>query len=208
MSEINKEIGLRISDSRKKRGLTATELSKKTGFSSARISHWEQGRRLPNLESILVLQEILEVPAAYLLCVESIKDSDEIKSHSIPLYKLTEIDLCASTSSISVSIPLELENNHLFAVKLLDDSMCNLFRKDDLVVFNRSKDLVDGAFVLLQIKKTGQNLFRKFMVDNANIENSLYKLIALNPEYENITTPNRESFKVLGIYNDAIRLFL
>ncbi|MBI2785433.1 MAG: LexA family transcriptional regulator [Legionella longbeachae] len=208
MSEINKEIGLRIAESRKKKGMTAIELSKITGFSSARISHWEQGRRLPNLESILVLEEALNVPAAYLLCVDSIQRTPELSCISIPLHKLTEINESKPVCSISVSIPMELDSKYLFAVKLLDDSMHSLFRKDDIVVFKTNKEIVDGAFVLFQINKTGQKLFRKYLIDNKNIENPLYKFIALNPDYENITTPNKESFTVLGICNDSIRLFL
>lgn len=208
MNEINKEIGLRIAESRKKKGMTAIELSQKTGFSSARISHWEQGRRLPNLESILILQEMLEVPAAYLLCVDSMSGPDEIKNHSIPLYKVTDINQDTPICFISVSIPVDFHNNQLFAVKLFDDSMCSLFRKDDIVVFNRNKDLVDGAFILLQINKTGQILFRRFIIDNSNIDSPLYKFITLNLDYENITTPNKDSFTLLGVYNDTVRLFL
>lgn len=208
MTKINKEIGLRIAESRKKKGMTATELAKMTGFSSARISHWEQGRRLPNLDSILVLEKILEVPAAYLLCVETLEYSEEIQCHSFPLYKATDINDGNSICSISVSIPIALASEQLFAVQLLDDSMSSLFRKDDFVVFNRSKDLVDGSFLLLKINKTGQILFRKYLIDNSNMEHPLYKFVPLNSDYENITTSNKSSFTSLGVYNDSVRLFL
>jgi len=168
MNKINKEIGFRISQARKKMGITAVELSQRTGFSSARISHWEQGRRLPNLDSILVLQEMLRVPAAHLLCMD-IDQSIPEKNNSIPLYKITELTNETPFDTITVSIPVDLDYKQLFAIKVFDDSMLGLYRKDDIVVFHRNKELVDGAFVLLLIKKTGQALFRKFIIGEVDI---------------------------------------
>lgn len=208
MNEINKEIGLRIAESRKARGMTAVDLADKTGFSSARISHWEQGRRLPNLDSILVLQEVLDVSAAYLLCIDVDQDINQVVNNSIPLYKVTDVFVGNPFDSLFISVPLDLDSKNLFAVKLADNSMANLFRKDDLVVFHRNKEILDGSFVLFLIKKTGQILFRKFTIDNSDIDTPLNKFIPLNSEYEIITSVNNDSFSILGIYNDNVRLFL
>lgn len=209
MNEINKEIGLRIAESRKKKGMTATELSKITGFSNGRISHWEQGRRLPNLDSILVLEKVLEVPASYLLCVSPDIELDKTTNYSIPLYRMTETSQRDTpTNFISISIPYDLNINHLFAVKLLDNSMADLFRKDDVIVFNSEKECMDGSFVLIQLIKTGQILFRKYVIDNSDINNPVFKLIALNPDFENIVSSHNDAFHFLGVYNDSIRLFL
>lgn len=204
MNKINKEIGLRIAESRKKYGMTAVELAEKTGFSSARISHWEHGRRLPNFESILKLEEILNIPAAWLLGV----DNNISKEKNIPLYKITEVTQSDPLCSLSVSLLPDSETGLMFAVKLMDDSMNPLFRKQDIVLFNRHKEPVDGSSILLLIKKTGQILFRNYRIDNHDMNNPAHKFIASNPEIENISTTDPESFAILGVYNDSFRLFL
>lgn len=208
MDQINKEIGIRIAEARKNKGLTTTALSKITGFSTGRISHWENGRRLPNIDSVLVLQKILDVPADYLLCVEKSSATEIKKTFSLPFYKLSNLDFDTPFSEINITLPLDIERQGLFAVQLIDDSMGGLYRKNDIVVLKRSSELVEGSSVLLKINNTGQVLFRKFLIDNSNIENPTYKFISLNAEYETVATSNPKLFTILGYLNDSIRLFI
>jgi transcriptional regulator with XRE-family HTH domain len=205
MDKINKEIGLRIAAARKKKGMTATELSQKTGFTSARISHWEQGRRLPNLESVLLLEQHLEVSASYLLCVdrELYKNPN---SNSIPLYPLAAA--LAGPPIAALPLPIALDNPALFAIQLVDNSMAPMFRRDDIVIFHPERPLVDGALVLFKINKTNRIVFRKYALDNADMDKPIHTFTALEPSVEKITTASAESFTILGVYNDTIRLFL
>jgi DNA-binding XRE family transcriptional regulator len=210
MGEINKEIGLRIAAARKNKGMSAVELSQKTGFASARISHWEQGRRLPNLESVLVLEQCLEVPAAYLLCVDRdiYTNPNHKQQHSIPLYDMTTALMGQPLSTLTLSIPHHIDSGKLFAIHLMDDSMSPLFRNKDIVTFNPDKSLVNGSLVLFKINKTNQILFRQYWIDNTDIDKPLHTFLALSANLEKIKTPHEDSFTVLGIYSDTLRVFL
>lgn len=211
---INKEIGIRIAAARKEKGLSAVQLSKLTGFSCARISHWEQGRRLPNLESVLVLERFLSVPAAYLLCIDDVidseisnKDQSNVVIYSFPVYKITDVDKRTPLWSMSVAMPYDLGKDTLFAVKLVDDSMGSEFSKGDIVLFSEQKEAYDGSLVLLKINKTGQILFRKYIIDHNNIENPIYKITPLNKNYDNILAESIDLFTILGVHNSNGKLF-
>ena len=207
MLEICKEIGARIASSRKKKGLSASELAKITGFAPGRISHWEQGRRLPSLESALKLQEVLDTPAAYLLAIDDELSVSNNKIHkNIPLYESTEafdkikVDL--------IAIPENLFNEHLFAVTLVDESMTPFFRQSDIVVFDSNIKPTDGDFVLLKVNATKQVLFRQFSFDYSDIKNPKFQLKPLNPSFQTITSDDQDAFDMLGVFRDELRLFI
>lgn len=206
MSEINKEIGKRICESRKKLGFTATELSKLTGYSSARISHWEQGKRLPNLDSILVLQKHLQVSAAYLLCIEIEQPTSESYSlKTIPVYDYISADKFKPVKQIQIP---DNSNCDLFAIELIDDSMATLFQKGDIVVLDKLKQPIDGEHILLKLNKTKQILFRKFSISYPDIDSPQIQLIPNNKEFNVISSDNMEQFTVLGVYRNKFKLFI
>lgn len=207
MLEICKEIGLRIAASRKKKGMSATELAKLTGFTPGRISHWEQGRRLPNLESALKLQEVLDTPAAYLLAInDEISISNNKIYKNIPLYDFIrafdekKIDI--------VAVPGDIYSEHLFAVSLADESMNPPFRQNDIVVFDSNAKPVDGDFVLLKINATEQVLFRHFSLDYSDINKPKIQLKPLSANFQIITSDSQSSFDILGVFRDKLRLFI
>ena len=72
LSELNirKEIGHRIHEARKAKGLTIKELGALTdNFKQTRVTNWEHGLRLPGPEEIKQLGKALDVSAAYLMCL-------------------------------------------------------------------------------------------------------------------------------------------
>lgn len=207
MNEICKEIGARISASRKKKGLSATELAKITGFATARISHWEQGRRLPNLESALKLQDALDTPAAYLLAIDDEVSISDTKIHkNIPVYKFSEAFKREKIDS--VSLPENLCNDSLFAVVLIDESMSQPFRQSDIVVFDSDAKPSDGDFILLQIKASSQVLFRQHLIDYSDINKPQLQLKPLNSNFQTITSSGTDSFDIIGVVRDELRLFI
>lgn len=207
MTEISKEIGSRIAASRKKKGLSATELAKITGFAVGRISHWEQGRRLPNLESALTLQEALDTPAAYLLAIDDTSSVHEIKENkSLPVFDFSKAYERKKIDSIPIS--LALYSDHLFAVSLVDQSMSEPFRQGDFIVFDSSTHPSDGDFFLLKIKASSQVLFRQYSIDNTNINKPKLLLKPLNPCFQTITSDSNDTFEIIGVYRNKLRLFL
>ncbi len=57
----------RLLEAMQKRGIRATELSKRTGLSKARISQYVNGKYIPKSDAILLLSEVLEVSPLWLM---------------------------------------------------------------------------------------------------------------------------------------------
>ncbi len=55
-------IGRNIAIARKHAGLTQEELADKTGVSAQAVSKWENGRNLPDIENLMRIAEVLNVP--------------------------------------------------------------------------------------------------------------------------------------------------
>ncbi len=58
---------IRLSAAMKERGIRATDLSRATGLSKARISQYVNGRYIPKSDAILLLAEVLEVSPLWLM---------------------------------------------------------------------------------------------------------------------------------------------
>ena len=61
------QIGRNISLARKQAGLTQEQLSERLGLTSQAVSKWENGRNLPDLENLMLMAEILNVPLSHLI---------------------------------------------------------------------------------------------------------------------------------------------
>ena len=198
MEPIFINIGLKIKSVRKKIGLSATDLAKKSGLSKQQISNWENGRRAITLESILKIQPILEVPLADLLCMENVpnelineKTSAEINKKN-PHIELIISELKSLNSSL------------IFTVS--DNSMEKLYRKNDIIIFNKNDKPNDGDLVLFSIKKTNQILFRKYHIDNTDLSNPKVKFVANHPDKPDIISKSNNEYKILGVCRDQIRI--
>lgn len=56
-----------LKEIRLERNLTQKQLAEMTGFSLSTINKWENGKKSPNMFSIKILSEILNVSSDYLL---------------------------------------------------------------------------------------------------------------------------------------------
>jgi len=63
-------IGKRISEQRKKCGLTQEQLAERLGVTPQAVSKWENGRNLPDIDNLLAIADCLRVPYAYLVAEE------------------------------------------------------------------------------------------------------------------------------------------
>ena len=71
-----KEIGKFISKYRKEKKLTQQELADKLGVTDRAVSHWENGRRLPDYSILKPLSEELGVSVNEILTGEKINEKD------------------------------------------------------------------------------------------------------------------------------------
>ena len=79
---MNKErIGKYIKFLRERNNLTQEELAKKVPVSREAVSKWETGRRIPDIETLLILSNIFNVS------IESLLSGEEIKNAVVNLYK-------------------------------------------------------------------------------------------------------------------------
>ncbi|WP_457604590.1 helix-turn-helix domain-containing protein, partial [Legionella pneumophila] len=146
MTELNikKEIGKRILEARKAKGLTLKALGELAGgLKQTRLTNWEQGVRTPGPEEIKSLARALDVSPAYLMCLSDELQFKEAKNPSqlIPLLdyrQACEASLHTGAESsgdkvfISVSTSLQPElSTDAFALKITDDSMMPEIRIND-----------------------------------------------------------------------------
>ena len=61
------KISIQIMHARKKAGLTQEELAEKIGVTAQAVSKWENGHNLPDLENLLLIAELTNVPYTALL---------------------------------------------------------------------------------------------------------------------------------------------
>lgn len=199
------EIGRRIKQARIDKNLSGAELSRITGLSPARVSNWERGYRQPNIEAAKTLSSCLDVSPNWLLCIDASLTSNmdpkltNINYQRVPIYdwndkkpfiNIEPVDYFPICNSLSKNIE-SIES--IFAMYVMDNSMCPLHKKGELLFISKSNDLIDDTFMIVQIKSSKELLFRK--VDRCD---DRFILTAPNTEWPAILIHKREHFDVLG----------
>jgi transcriptional regulator with XRE-family HTH domain len=106
---------------RKRANLSQFELAQQLGVNQYNISFWEIGRSEPNIEQIIKIAEILNVPTDYLLgrdviLTSSTEEFQIVENHFI---KDIEDEMLAELISLYSSIPNEKKKDLLQLVKSL-----------------------------------------------------------------------------------------
>lgn len=60
----------RLTELRKEKGISQSQLSKETGISQAAIAFWEAGERIPGALALITLSKYFKVSSDYLLGLE------------------------------------------------------------------------------------------------------------------------------------------
>jgi len=90
--DLNK-IGLFISEARKAKGLTQSDLAEKLHVTDRAVSKWECGKGLPDSSLMLKLSEILDVSVTELLCGEKVPSAEAVtraEENAVKLVKKIE----------------------------------------------------------------------------------------------------------------------
>lgn len=221
MTELNikKEIGKRILEARKAKGLTLKALGELAGgLKQTRLTNWEQGVRTPGPEEIKSLAQALDVSPAYLMCLLDEKQFKEAISPSqlIPLLDYrqaceaglhTDAEAFNYNVFISVStVLLPKLSPKAFALKITDDSMMPEIRVNDVLVIDPSVLPEPSDFVIVKITGKPEAIicqFRKLSYTSAEFE-----LLTLNDNWPNIkVTDTAIQVKIIGKVIQNIRSY-
>ncbi|MFO2756760.1 S24 family peptidase [Legionella pneumophila serogroup 1] len=222
MTELNikKEIGKRILEARKAKGLTLKTLGELAGgLKQTRLTNWEQGVRTPGPEEIKSLARALDVSPAYLMCLSDEKLPKQIKSPSqlIPLLDscqaceaklhigaIREQGLTSDVVFMSVSTVLLIElSQEAFALKMTDDSMIPEIRVNDVLVIDTAILPKPGDYVAVKIGNKPEVIICQYK--KLSYTTSKFELLTLNDNWPNINVNEDIQVNIIGKVVQNIR---
>lgn len=217
---IKKEIGKRILEARKTKGLTLKALGELAGgLKQTRLTNWEQGLRTPGPEEIKQLAEALDVSPAFLMCLSNEKQFKEIKSPSqlIPLLDYKQ----ATEATRYISAINRLENSpeivfisastalltglstNAFALKIADDSMLPEIRVNDVLVIDPAVVPSPGNYVAVKISNKSEVIICQYKKLSYASED--FELLTLNDNWPNIRICDGMQVEIIGVVVQNIR---
>lgn len=167
----NKKLNIRLVLARKNKGFTQKKLSELAGVSEPTMNHYEAGKRVPTVDTLLNLAEILECDPAWLLTGREPfqRDSEpptEIEGNSdnfvfVPQYELGTLGSGASIQSSQVVDHLAFKRewvvqelrsapDQLILIRCTGDAMEPTIKPDDLLLVDKSseKKREDGVYLI------------------------------------------------------------
>lgn len=222
MTELNikKEIGKRILEARKAKGLTLKALGELAGgLKQTRLTNWEQGVRTPGPEEIKELACALDVSPAYLMCLSDEQQFKEEKNSNqlIPLldyrqaceanlYMNVEKRLFEDMTFISLSMALLPKlSSEVFALKIKDDSMVPEIRVNDVVVIAPAILPTPGDYVAVKIKNKLEVVVCQYK--KLSYTSSEFELLTLNDNWPNIKVNENIEVVIVGKIVQNIRTY-
>lgn len=115
---MNKEkIGKYIKFLRERNNLTQEELAKKVPVTREAVSKWETGRRIPDIETLIILSNIFDVS------IESLLSGGESDNAMVNLYNIINnlyIDIYYEDNidTVKINLFLTYSNDNLFTKKV------------------------------------------------------------------------------------------
>ncbi|HAT6348758.1 TPA: helix-turn-helix domain-containing protein [Legionella pneumophila] len=218
MTELNikKEIGKRILEARKAKGLTLKALGELAGgLKQTRLTNWEQGVRTPGPEEIKSLAQALDVSPAYLMCLSDEKQFNETKSPSQLIPLLGYQQACGAKSHtgaetsgdkvfISVStVLLPQLSPKSFALKITDDSMMPEIRVNDVLVIDPEISVNPGDYVAVKIGCKMEVIICQYK--KLSYTSTEFELLTLNDNWPNIKVSDDIEVEIVGKVVQNIR---
>lgn len=219
---IKKEIGKRILEARKAKGLTLKALGDLAGgLKQTRLTNWEQGVRTPGPEEIKQLAQALDVSPAYLMCLSDETQFKEAQNPSqlIPLLDCQQAcetllhvnDIRAQKSSgdgifISVSTVLVPElSDKAFALKMTNESMTPEIRLNDVLVIDPSFSPNPGDYVVVKVASKLEVIVCQYK--KLSYTSPEFELITLNDNWPNIKMADGLEIEIIGKVMQKIRQY-
>ena len=219
---IKKEIGKRIHEARKNKGLTLKALGELAGdLKQTRLTNWEQGTRTPGPEEIKQLARALDVSPAFLMCLSDEQQTKKTKVHSylIPLLNNQQAcnarlhieairDKSSSENAVMISVSMALLpqlSTESFALKMADESMLPEMKMNDVLVIDPLISPTPGDFVVVKID--GQQEVIICQYKKLSFTSSEFELVTLNDNWPNIKLADELKINILGKIVQKICLY-
>lgn len=138
----------RLHTALKKRRVSPTMLSGKTGISRSTIANYLSGRHLPSAHRLYRIAKALKVNEAWLLGYD-VPFEDQFQHGDIPIYSTISCDGVFKDEDIEdyIALPLHIQkpDSEYFALYAFDDSLKDKhIHQGDLLVFEKSSDIKTG----------------------------------------------------------------
>lgn len=152
-----------IRELRMQKGLSQQKLASICGVHQTAVSQWENGRTVPDRDSLKVLSEIFEVTMETLLSNEKPKDENKI-----PVFDfITAASICE-----------KLGESEYFALTVTDDGMFPAMQQGDTVIISRSTDVENGDIAAIAVGNSN-TVIKKIIKKDTSI-----MLVSENTKYE------------------------
>ncbi len=183
-------IGDMIAKIRKEKGISKTELARRTDINIGHLTHIEKGERNPSHKALKNICKALDVPYQQLMYTydKQISGSQE-NYHLIEHISYNRV-LAVDSINGFIECPSNVPSSAI-AVKIQDESMQPAFAKDSFVFveFNSPLDNKDVGLFSLNDKI----LIRRFFFKKGKIT-----LKAENPNVEDILVTDADNFYIIG----------
>ncbi len=221
MTELNikKEIGRRIHEARKDKGLTLKALGELAGdIKQTRLTNWEQGTRAPGPEEIKLLAHALDVSPAFLMCLTDNRQQNLYASPVGALIPVLDhqqagepkvwIQAIQDGQSSGAVIPVNYEfaeclGANAFALKMKDDSMDPELKRNDILLIDPDQELSPGGFVVAKLKDNSEVIVRRYR--QLSVVNSECELLPVNIAWAGVHIDNQDGSKIIGSVINLIR---
>lgn len=201
----------RLTEAMTLRGIRASELSKRTGISKARISQYVHGQFVPKADAVLTLAEALEVSELWLMGKTNTPCPPAELSAAIPCPEnLSPLRLCRYPilGEIACGLPIIAEEDRDggyvtaaettadFCLTAKGDSMIGARIFDGDEVFIQQTDLVNNGEIAAVVVEGEATLKRVYYFP----EEEKLVLAAENPDYADLVFvgPDLEHIHILG----------
>ncbi|HFS8864213.1 TPA: helix-turn-helix domain-containing protein [Legionella pneumophila] len=219
MTELNikKEIGKRILEARKAKGLTLKALGELAGgLKQTRLTNWEQGVRTPGPEEIKSLAQALDVSPAYLMCLSDEKQFEtKNPSQLIPLLnyrQACEAKLYTggegSSNKVFISVSTALLPDlslDAFALRITNDSMIPEIRVHDVLVVDPAIFPEPGDYVAVKIGNKSEVIICQYK--KLSYTSSDFELLTLNDNWPDIRVEHGTVAEIVGKVVQNLRCY-
>ncbi|WP_386696736.1 MULTISPECIES: helix-turn-helix domain-containing protein [unclassified Lonepinella] len=207
-----KTLGEKIKEFRNQLGLNQVDFAKKCGeidsrdraWGQSRIGNYETNAREPSLDDIRIIAKALGISPADLAFTADNITPVILKSNKVPLISYvqagmwTEVNLMQDSEDFEyILTDLDVSEN-AFALKIKGDSMEPDFIEGDTIIVDPKVKPHAGEFV---VAKNGEYeaTFKKYrpLQDYNEYGNQHFELVALNPDYDKLTTL-KQDIRIVG----------
>ncbi|OGT41483.1 MAG: hypothetical protein A3F13_03495 [Gammaproteobacteria bacterium RIFCSPHIGHO2_12_FULL_40_19] len=214
--KIQELIGQRLSQSRKKRGLTLKALSQLSDdvLKPTCIANWEGGSRMPGPKEALLLGKLLDVAPSYLLGLSDDENGNivlhEPEFKSVPLLTLEQaMDPINVITKLRVENPKDIqyaplgiplqnkEHAFYFGFEISDDGMAPQLMQGDVVIIDPRQKPKPGNLVAAIVGTQGL-IVRQYKQRGFIQSFESFELVALNANWASIVVDSPDIADIVG----------